>query len=243
MMWRSDGDHHIPTPAGFIPQASRTILNPSRVSGRSNRTGSARAPVAEGGGDDQPLPGPSRRARGYAIHDASPGSLSPVSWPGIRRVPRGIPGNCSQHTAGISLDVSGAAWAAPQDMATVRPAGCWFAQPAIRGGNRGSEQAMIVPPAISEGATGPTVERARYLLVRRALSDNQVDGIFGPVTKAAAGRFQRDSHLTAAGSWGLPPGLRSAATARSRRHWPKDRAAGISSVDHRAGPGRRRPAQ
>ena len=59
---------------------------------------------------------------------------------------------------------------------------------------------MIVPPAISEGATGPTVERARDLLVRRALSDNQVDGIFGPVTKAAAGRFQRDSHLTAAAS-------------------------------------------
>jgi hypothetical protein len=149
MMWRSDGDHHIPTPAGFIPQASRTILNPSRVSGRSNRTGSARAPVAEGGGDDQPLPGPSRRTRGYAIHDASPGSLSPVSWPGIRRVPRGIPGNCSQHTAGISLDVSGAARAAPQDMTTVRPAGCGLpsrrSEAAIEDRQQGV--ARPVPPA------------------------------------------------------------------------------------------------
>lgn len=125
MMWRSDGDHHIPTPVSFIPQVSRTILNPSRVSGvRSNRAGSARAPVAEGGGHDRPLPGPSRRACGYAIHDASPGSHSPVSWPGTRRVPRGIPGNCSQHTAGICPYVSGAAWAAPQDMTTVRPVGC-----------------------------------------------------------------------------------------------------------------------
>jgi hypothetical protein len=32
MMWRLDGDHHIPTTVGYIPQVSRTILNPSRVS-------------------------------------------------------------------------------------------------------------------------------------------------------------------------------------------------------------------
>ena len=33
MMWTSDGDRHIPTPASCIPQVGRTILNPSRVSG------------------------------------------------------------------------------------------------------------------------------------------------------------------------------------------------------------------
>ena len=47
MMWISDGDHHIPTPARFIPQVSRTILNPCKVSGRSNRTGSARTVMAK----------------------------------------------------------------------------------------------------------------------------------------------------------------------------------------------------
>ena len=54
---------------------------------------------------------------------------------------------------------------------------------------------MTVPPTISEGATGPTVRWAQYLLVRRTLSDNQIDGIFGAVTKAAVEQFQRDSHL------------------------------------------------
>ena len=54
-------------------------------------------------------------------------------------------------------------------------------------------------PTISEGATGPTVRWAQYLLVRRTLSYNQIDGIFGPVTKAAVEQFQRDSHLTADG--------------------------------------------
>jgi hypothetical protein len=44
MMWTSDGDHHIPTPASCIPQVGRTILNPSRVSDRSNWTGSALRP-------------------------------------------------------------------------------------------------------------------------------------------------------------------------------------------------------
>ena len=71
MIWRSDGDHHIPAPAGFIPQVSRTILNPSRMPGRSNRTGSARAPVAEGGGDDRPLPR-TPPSRGYLTQPMSP---------------------------------------------------------------------------------------------------------------------------------------------------------------------------
>ncbi len=54
---------------------------------------------------------------------------------------------------------------------------------------------MAVPPTIAEGATGPTVRWAQYLLVRRTLSDNQIDGIFGQVTKAGVEQFQRDSHL------------------------------------------------
>jgi peptidoglycan hydrolase-like protein with peptidoglycan-binding domain len=58
---------------------------------------------------------------------------------------------------------------------------------------------MATPPTISEGAAGPTVRWAQYLLVRRTLSDNQVDGIFGPVTKAAVEQFQRDSHLAVDG--------------------------------------------
>ena len=58
---------------------------------------------------------------------------------------------------------------------------------------------MTTPPTISEGATGPTVRWAQYLLVRRTLSDSQIDGIFGPVTKAAVEQFQHDSHLTADG--------------------------------------------
>ena len=54
-------------------------------------------------------------------------------------------------------------------------------------------------PTISEGATGPVVEWAQYLLVRRTLSDNQIDGIFGPVTKAAVEVFQGYSHLAVDG--------------------------------------------
>jgi peptidoglycan hydrolase-like protein with peptidoglycan-binding domain len=54
---------------------------------------------------------------------------------------------------------------------------------------------MTGPPTIAEGATGPTVRWAQYLLVRRTLSYNQVDGIFGPVTKAAVEQFQSDSNL------------------------------------------------
>jgi peptidoglycan hydrolase-like protein with peptidoglycan-binding domain len=58
---------------------------------------------------------------------------------------------------------------------------------------------MAIPPTISEGATGPVVRWAQYLLVRRTLSDNQIDGIFGAVTKSAVEQFQRDSGLTADG--------------------------------------------
>jgi peptidoglycan hydrolase-like protein with peptidoglycan-binding domain len=58
---------------------------------------------------------------------------------------------------------------------------------------------MATLPTISEGATGPTVRWAQYLLVRRTLSDNQIDGIFGPVTKTAVEQFQRDSRLTVDG--------------------------------------------
>ena len=55
---------------------------------------------------------------------------------------------------------------------------------------------MAVPETISSGATGSVVRWAQYLLVRRTLSYPQIDGIFGPVTKAAVEQFQADSHLT-----------------------------------------------
>jgi peptidoglycan hydrolase-like protein with peptidoglycan-binding domain len=58
---------------------------------------------------------------------------------------------------------------------------------------------MATPPTISAGATGPTVRWAQYLLVRRTLSYKQIDGIFGPVTKAAVEQFQLDGHLTVDG--------------------------------------------
>jgi peptidoglycan hydrolase-like protein with peptidoglycan-binding domain len=66
---------------------------------------------------------------------------------------------------------------------------------------------MTIPPTISEGATGPVVRWAQYKLVRRTLSDNQIDGIFGPVTKAAVEEFQRQSKITVDGivgpvTWG-----------------------------------------
>jgi peptidoglycan hydrolase-like protein with peptidoglycan-binding domain len=58
---------------------------------------------------------------------------------------------------------------------------------------------MTTPETISEGATGPTVRWAQYLLVRRTLSDRQIDGIFGPVTKSAVEQFQGYSHLAVDG--------------------------------------------
>lgn len=66
---------------------------------------------------------------------------------------------------------------------------------------------MTTPPTISEGATGSVVRWAQYLLVRRTMSDNQIDGIFGSVTKAAVEEFQRQSKITVDGivgpvTWG-----------------------------------------
>ncbi len=58
---------------------------------------------------------------------------------------------------------------------------------------------MTTPPTISQGATGPVVRWAQYLLVRRTLSDSQIDGIFGPVTKAAVEEFQTYRHLAVDG--------------------------------------------
>lgn len=58
---------------------------------------------------------------------------------------------------------------------------------------------MTTPATISEGATGPTVRWLQYLLVRRTLSYDQIDGIFGPVTKSAVEGFQRGDHLAVDG--------------------------------------------
>jgi peptidoglycan hydrolase-like protein with peptidoglycan-binding domain len=73
---------------------------------------------------------------------------------------------------------------------------------------------MTVPPTISDGATGPTVRWAQYLLVRRTLSYTQIDGIFGPVTKKAVEQFQGDNHLAVDGivgpaTWGALGGERA----------------------------------
>ncbi len=54
---------------------------------------------------------------------------------------------------------------------------------------------MAIPGTISAGATGPAVEWAQYLLVRRTLSYTQIDGIFGAVTTEAVEEFQRDAGL------------------------------------------------
>ncbi len=58
---------------------------------------------------------------------------------------------------------------------------------------------MTTPATISQGATGPTVKWLQYLLVRRTLSDNEIDGIFGPVTKAAVEQFQKSENLAVDG--------------------------------------------
>ena len=54
---------------------------------------------------------------------------------------------------------------------------------------------MTTLPTLSEGSTGPDVRWAQYLLVRRTMSYDQIDGEFGPVTKNAVQQFQRDSGL------------------------------------------------
>jgi peptidoglycan hydrolase-like protein with peptidoglycan-binding domain len=58
---------------------------------------------------------------------------------------------------------------------------------------------MTTPATISQGAAGPTVRWLQYLLVRRTLSDSQIDGVFGPVTKTAVEQFQNDSNLAVDG--------------------------------------------
>lgn len=70
-----------------------------------------------------------------------------------------------------------------------------------------SVHATSSPPTLSEGATGPNVRWLQYLLVRRTLSDPQVDGIFGPGTKAAVEEFQAEAHIAVDGvvgpaTWG-----------------------------------------
>jgi peptidoglycan hydrolase-like protein with peptidoglycan-binding domain len=58
---------------------------------------------------------------------------------------------------------------------------------------------MTAPPTIWQGATGPIVGWAQYLLVRRTMSDHQIDGVFGPVTRSAVEELQGYSHLTVDG--------------------------------------------
>lgn len=58
---------------------------------------------------------------------------------------------------------------------------------------------MPTPPTISEGATGPVVRWAQYLLVRRTLTYQQIDGNFGPITKNAVEEFQSYKGLTVDG--------------------------------------------
>ena len=54
---------------------------------------------------------------------------------------------------------------------------------------------MTTLPTLSEGSTGPDVRWAQYLLVRQTMSYDQIDGVFGPVTKNAVQQFQRDNDL------------------------------------------------
>jgi peptidoglycan hydrolase-like protein with peptidoglycan-binding domain len=45
-------------------------------------------------------------------------------------------------------------------------------------------------PTLSQGATGPDVRWAQYLMVFRGLNDSDIDGIFGPDTEAGVRWFQ-----------------------------------------------------
>jgi peptidoglycan hydrolase-like protein with peptidoglycan-binding domain len=79
---------------------------------------------------------------------------------------------------------------------------------------------MSTQPTIRQGATGHVVRWAQYLLVRRELSYPDIDGIFGPYTRAAVERFQAGAGLVVDGrSRGEP----SAVTRRSRRPCVKGR--------------------
>ncbi len=81
---------------------------------------------------------------------------------------------------------------------------------------------MPTPPTISEGATGANVRWAQYLLVRRTLSYNQIDGIFGPVTKTAVEQFQGPAGLAVDGVVGPNTWAALGETVRSHRPCPKD---------------------
>ena len=58
---------------------------------------------------------------------------------------------------------------------------------------------MSTLATIRQGDTGTTVSWAQYRLVRRTLSYPDIDGIFGPKTRAAVEDFQRSSNLTVDG--------------------------------------------
>ena len=58
---------------------------------------------------------------------------------------------------------------------------------------------MPTPATIAEGATGPTVKWLQYKLVFRASGGRQIDGVFGPATKAAVEEFQRAEQLAVDG--------------------------------------------
>lgn len=58
---------------------------------------------------------------------------------------------------------------------------------------------MAIPATIAVGSRGAVVRWAQYLLVRRTLSYQQIDGIFGPDTQAAVEQFQTDTHLVVDG--------------------------------------------
>jgi peptidoglycan hydrolase-like protein with peptidoglycan-binding domain len=79
--------------------------------------------------------------------------------------------------------------------------------------DEGEQDNMTTLPTLSEGSTGPDVRWAQYLLVRRTMSYDQIDGEFGPVTKNAVQQFQRDSGLADDGiigplTWGALGGDR-----------------------------------
>lgn len=58
---------------------------------------------------------------------------------------------------------------------------------------------MTFPATIAEGSTGPAVRWLQYLFDRLVLDFKQIDGIFGPVTKAAVEQYQKGSNLAVDG--------------------------------------------
>ena len=66
-------------------------------------------------------------------------------------------------------------------------------------------------PRLAVGARGPDVQRARTIFVMmKTLGFDQIDGVFGPVTKSAVASFQEGAGLVADGvigdeTWGRLP--------------------------------------